>query len=63
MTIIIKSKMQNYLLQKNKTIKEALLQLEKNREKCLVIVHSTNVLMGALTEYGRSYNQKSLRRS
>ena len=35
--IYIEFRMIEYLLNKNKTFKEALLQLEKNSEKCLII--------------------------
>ena len=34
-------KMIEYLLNKNKTFKEALKQLEKNSEKCLIITQKT----------------------
>ena len=39
-----------YLLNKNKTFKEALKQLEKNSEKCLIITQKNNVLVGTLTD-------------
>ena len=42
--------MKNYLLNFNKSIKESLFQLEKNNEKCLLIVDSNNVLKGTLTD-------------
>ena len=42
--------MKNYLIHLNKNIKDSLLQLEKNREKCLVVINSNNVLKGTLTD-------------
>ncbi len=39
-----------YLLNKNKTFKEALKQLEKNSEKCLIITQKNNILFGTLTD-------------
>ena len=42
--------MKNYLLHINKSIKESLFQLEKNNEKCLLVVDSNNVLKGTLTD-------------
>tara|TARA_Y100001970_G_scaffold66410_1_gene84820 strand:+ start:19569 stop:20645 length:1077 start_codon:yes stop_codon:yes gene_type:complete len=42
--------MKNYLLQKDKTIKEALNRLEKNNEKCLLVIRRNNTLMGSLTD-------------
>ena len=42
--------MRQYLLHFNKSIKESLLQLEQNHEKCLLIVDSNNILIGSLTD-------------
>ena len=42
--------MMEYLLDKNKTFKEALLQLEKNSEKCLIITQKERFLVGTLTD-------------
>ena len=42
--------MKNYLLDINKSIKESLFKLEKNNEKCLLVVDSKNVLKGTLTD-------------
>ena len=42
--------MKNYLLHINKSIRESLFQLEKNNEKCLLVVDSNNVLKGTLTD-------------
>ena len=36
--------MQNYLIELNQDIKYSLLKLEKNLEKCLVVVNSKNIL-------------------
>ena len=42
--------MKQYLLHFNKNIKESLLQLEQNNEKCLLVVDSNNILKGTLTD-------------
>ena len=42
--------MKNYLIEQNNNIKNSLLQLEKNKEKCLVVVNANNVLRGTLTD-------------
>lgn len=42
--------MKNYLLHIEKNIKESLIKLEKNSEKCLIIVDSKNILKGTLTD-------------
>ena len=42
--------MKEYLLDKNKTLKEALKKLESNHEKYLVIIRSENILIGTLTD-------------
>ena len=42
--------MKNYLLKFNYKIKEALVRLEKNRGKCLVVVDKDNVLKGTITD-------------
>ena len=42
--------MKEYLLDKNKTLKEALKKLESNHEKCLVIIRAENILIGTLTD-------------
>ncbi len=39
-----------YLLDKNKTFKEALKQLESNSEKCLIVTQKNNILVGTLTD-------------
>tara|TARA_B100001057_G_C22847265_1_gene949581 strand:+ start:979 stop:2040 length:1062 start_codon:yes stop_codon:yes gene_type:complete len=39
-----------YILDKNKTFREALKQLEKNSEKCLIITKNNNLLVGTLTD-------------
>ena len=42
--------MKNYLIELNNNIRDSLLQLEKNTEKCLVVVDSDNILKGTLTD-------------
>ena len=42
--------MKNYLLNLNHKIKEALVRLEKNQGKCLIVVDKNNVLKGTLTD-------------
>lgn len=42
--------MKNYLLNLNQKIKEALVRLEKNQGKCLIVVDKNNVLKGTLTD-------------
>ena len=42
--------MQKYLLDKSKTLKDALKKLEKIREKCLLITRSGNILAGTITD-------------
>ena len=42
--------MKNYLIELNNSIKDSLKQLEKNKEKCLVVVNSNNTLKGTLTD-------------
>ena len=42
--------MQKYLLDKNKTLKDALKKLEKIKEKCLLITRSGNILAGTVTD-------------
>lgn len=42
--------MQNYLIELNQDIKYSLIKLEKNLEKCLVVVNSKNILKGTLTD-------------
>ena len=42
--------MKNYLLHIEKNITESLIKLEKNSEKCLIIVDSKNILKGTLTD-------------
>ena len=42
--------MKNHLIELNYNIKYALLKLEKNLEKCLVVINSKNILKGTLTD-------------
>ena len=42
--------MKNFLIELNSSIRDSLLQLEKNTEKCLVVVDSNNILKGTLTD-------------
>jgi dTDP-glucose pyrophosphorylase/CBS domain-containing protein len=42
--------MKNYLLNLNHKIKEALLRLEKNNGKCLIVVDKDNLLKGTITD-------------
>ena len=42
--------MKNYLLHIDKNIRDSLFKLEKNSEKCLVVVNSNDVLKGTLTD-------------
>ena len=42
--------MKNHLIELNQDIKYALLKLEKNLEKCLVVINSKNILKGTLTD-------------
>ena len=42
--------MQKYLLDKSKTLKDALKKLEKIKEKCLLITRSGNILAGTVTD-------------
>ena len=42
--------MKDYLLNLNHKIKEALVRLEKNRGKCLIVVNKDNILKGTITD-------------
>ena len=42
--------MQNYLINFKKNIRECLLQLEKNEQKCLVVVNDKKQIRGTLTD-------------
>ena len=42
--------MKDYLLKITSSIKDSLIKLEKNKEKCLIIVNSNNKLQGTLTD-------------
>ena len=42
--------MKSYLLNLNNKIKEALIRLEKNQGKCLIVVDKNNILKGTLTD-------------
>ena len=42
--------MKNYLIQEYKTIKEALIKLENNKSKCLIVIDKRSVLKGTLTD-------------
>ena len=42
--------MQNYLINKNKSFKDALKQLEENGEKCLIVISNNKKLEGTLTD-------------
>ena len=40
----------SYLINLNKTIKDALFRLEKNRQKCLIVVDKNQKFFGTLTD-------------
>ncbi len=42
--------MKNYLIEQNKKIKDALLKLEANKSKCLIVTDKKNILKGTLTD-------------
>ena len=42
--------MKNYLIEQNKNIKDALVNLENNKSKCLIVVDKNNCLKGTLTD-------------
>ena len=42
--------MNNYLVNINNAIKEALIKLEQNKGKCLIVVDKNNYLKGTLTD-------------
>lgn len=42
--------MKNYLIEQNKNIKDALVNLENNKSKCLLVVDKNNTLKGTLTD-------------
>jgi predicted transcriptional regulator len=42
--------MQNYLINYKKNIRECLLQLEKNEQKCLIVVNDRKQIKGTLTD-------------
>ena len=42
--------MKDYLINLNHKIKEALVRLEKNRGKCLIVVNKDNILKGTITD-------------
>ena len=42
--------MKNLIIKENKKIKDALIKLEKNKEKCLIVVNSSNKFIGTLND-------------
>ena len=42
--------MKNLIIKKNKKIKDALVKLEKNKEKCLIVVNELNKFIGTLND-------------
>ena len=42
--------MKNLIIKKNNKIKDALIKLEKNKEKCLIVVNDLNKFIGTLND-------------